>query len=149
MDGFMPMSVQKISEGTVIDHLAAGCGPKVLQLLSSAYPISKMAAVIVNAPSKRMGRKDIVKIEGVFLDEKTASRIALISPNATLNIIRGSKVAQKRAVVPPKSVAGILKCPNPKCITNLERAPTTFVSSGRNSFRCRHCERLFSPDELV
>lgn len=145
----VPMNVQKIQNGTVIDHLAAGTGNKVLALLSHSYPISKVAALILNAPSKKLGRKDIVKIEGVFLDEKTTDRIALLSPSATINIIRNGTVAEKRDVEMPPSVPGVLACPNPKCITNLERVQTTFLEAGKSHMRCRHCERLFSSDELV
>ncbi len=145
----MPLSVQKIVEGTVIDHIAAGAGSRVLQILSASYPINGMAALIINAPSKQLGRKDIVKIEGVFIDEKTANRIALVAPNATLNIIRGSKAVEKHHVEMPLSLSGVLHCPNPKCITNFERSSTSFVKSCAGKLRCRHCERLFSPDELV
>jgi len=145
----MPLTVQKIEEGTVIDHIKAGAGSRVLALLSSSYPLSKMAALIMNAPSKKFGRKDIVKIEGVLLDEKTVNRVALIAPDATLNIIKGGKVAEKHHVKMPASLSGVLKCPNPKCITNIERVPTTFVSDGAGWMRCRHCERLFASEELA
>ena len=144
----MPLAVQKIEEGTVIDHIEAGAGGRVLQILSSHYPISKMAALIMNAPSKKFGRKDIVKIEGVLLEEKVANRISLVAPNATMNIIRGGRVVDKHHVVIPKSFSGIARCPNPKCITNFERAETVFQSFGK-SLRCRHCERLFKPEELA
>ena len=143
------MNVQKIEEGTVIDHIKAGAGTRVLSILSNAYPLSKMVALIINAPSKQLGRKDIVKLEGVFLDEKTANRVALIAPSATINIIRGSRVTGKHSVEMPKALSNVLKCPNPKCITNLERAPTTFVRMDDAHLRCRHCERLFAPEELA
>jgi aspartate carbamoyltransferase regulatory subunit len=146
----MPLAVQKIKNGTVVDHISAGAGSRVLQLLSSHYPISKMAALIMNAPSRKYGLKDIVKIEGVFLDEKAVNRIALLAPNATLNIIRGGKLVDKHHVKAPPAITGIIKCPNPKCITNTERAETAFLQSkGGETLRCRHCERLFKPDELA
>jgi len=144
----MPLVVEKINEGTVIDHISAGAGSKVLQILSAQYPISGTAALIINAPSKRLGRKDIVKIEGVFIDEKTANRISLIAPKATMNIIRGGKVSDKHSVEMPKVLLGLLKCPNPKCITNIERAETSFTPDGKK-LRCRHCERAFKPDEFA
>ena len=144
----MPLEVQKINQGTVIDHITAGAGSRVLQILSSSYPINGMAALIINAPSKKFGRKDIVKIEGVFIDEKIANRIALIAPEATMNIIKGGKVVDKHHVEMPKSLSSLVKCPNPKCITNFERAPTTFIHEGKY-LRCRHCERVFKPDELA
>lgn len=145
----MPLAVQKIENGTVIDHIPAGAGNRVLALLSSHYPISKMAALIMNAPSKKYGTKDIVKIEGVFLDEKTANRIALISPNATLNIIKSGKLSDKHHVEMPSAIAGIAACPNPKCISNTERSGTIFVRAKGALLRCSHCERLFKPEELA
>jgi aspartate carbamoyltransferase regulatory subunit len=144
----MPLEVQRINEGTVIDHITAGAGGRVLQILSSSYPLKGMAALIINAPSKKFGRKDIVKIEGVFIDEKIANRIALIAPEASMNIIKGGKVVDKHRVEMPKSLSALVKCPNPKCITNFERAPTTFIHEGKY-LRCRHCERVFKPDELA
>ena len=144
----MPLEVQKINQGTVIDHVTAGAGSRVLQILSSSYPLKGMAALIINAPSKKFGRKDIVKIEGVFIDEKIANRIALIAPEATMNIIKGGKVVDKHHVEMPKSLSSLVKCPNPKCITTFERAPTTFIHEGKY-LRCRHCERVFKPDELA
>jgi len=145
----MPLTVQKIENGTVIDHIAYGAGSQVLQVLSSHYPISKMGALILNAPSKKFGRKDIVKIEGVFLEEMVANRISLIAPDATMNIIKGGKVVDKYHVELPSSIVGVVKCPNPKCITNLERAQTTFSQVKGGHLRCRHCERLFRPLELA
>ena len=144
----MPLSVQKINEGTVIDHIAAGAGDRVLQILSSSYPLKGMAALIINAPSKKFGRKDIVKIEGVFIEEKIANRIALIAPEATMNIIKGGRVVDKHHVEMPRSLSGLVKCPNPKCITNFERVETTFIHEGK-FLRCRHCERAFAPGELA
>lgn len=142
------MIVEKINDGTVIDHITAGAGRDVLQILSAQFPISGNAALIINAHSKRLGRKDIVKMEGVFIDEKTANRISIIAPKATMNIIRGGKVVDKHSVEMPKVLVGLLRCPNPKCITNLERAETTFLPEG-SRLRCRHCERTFRADEFA
>ncbi|MEM4348424.1 MAG: aspartate carbamoyltransferase regulatory subunit [Candidatus Anstonellaceae archaeon] len=143
----MPLIVKKIEEGTVMDHIAAGMGMKVLQIISEKYPIQKAAALIINVPSRKLGRKDIVKLEGVFVDEKTANRISLIAPSATMNIIKGGKVVDKHKVVLPQVLSGLLSCPNPKCITSHEPAKTTFSVEG-TKLRCRHCERLFSPEEF-
>ncbi|MCX8197747.1 MAG: aspartate carbamoyltransferase regulatory subunit [Candidatus Micrarchaeota archaeon] len=145
----MPLTVQKIEEGTVIDHITAGAGTKVLQMLSSSYPISKMCALIINAPSRKLGKKDIVKIEGVFLEEKTVNKISLVAPQATVNIIRQGKVSGKQKVSLPPVLSGVVKCPNPKCITNLERAETCFLQMQDGQLRCKHCERVFKPSELA
>ncbi|MEM4554327.1 MAG: aspartate carbamoyltransferase regulatory subunit [Candidatus Anstonellaceae archaeon] len=144
----MPLVVKKIEEGTVMDHIAAGMGMKVLQIISQKYPIQNAAALIINVPSKKLGRKDIVKLEGVFVDEKTANRISLIAPDATMNIIKDGKVVDKHKVALPRMLSGLLCCPNPKCITNHEHIETTFSVEGKK-LRCRHCERLFSPEEFA
>ncbi len=144
----MPLVVEKIKEGTVVDHISAGAGGRVLQILSAQYPISGAAALIINAHSKRLGRKDIVKMEGIFVDEKTANRIAIIAPDATMNIIKGGKVAGKHKVVLPKRICGLLRCPNPNCITNSDLAETSF-SPENGKLRCHHCERVFHPGEFV
>ncbi|MEM4633838.1 MAG: aspartate carbamoyltransferase regulatory subunit [Candidatus Anstonellaceae archaeon] len=145
----MPLTVQKIEEGTVIDHINAGAGPKVLEMLSSSYPLSKMCALIINAPSKKFGRKDIVKIEGVFLEEKIVNKISLIAPYATVNIIKKGRVFEKQKVGMPSMLCGVVKCPNPKCITNLEHAQTCFMKAFAGTLRCKHCERVFNPAELL
>ena len=147
----MPLAVQKIEDGTVIDHISAGAGSRVMHLLSSHYPLSGVAALIMNAPSRKYGRKDIVKLEGVFLDEKTVNVITLLAPNATLNIIKGGKLVDKHHVEMPLAISGIIRCPNPKCITNAERSETSFSKwkGGDGLLRCRHCERIFRPEELA
>ena len=144
----MPLMVEKIKGGTVIDHIAAGEGSRVLKMLSAHYPIGGAAALILNVHSKKLGRKDIVKLEGIFIDEKIANRISLIAPNATMNIIRGGKVVDKHKVKVPRVLSGLLACPNPKCITNSERAETSFSAEGQR-FRCHHCERAFSAAEFA
>lgn len=144
-----PLLVEKISDGTVIDRIDAGKGWRVLAMLglTSGAPQGRIA-LVVNVPSRQMGRKDILKIEGIYVDPKMANKIALISPHARLNIIMGSKVAKKLDVSLPDMVRGIGKCPNPKCITNSEMAETGFARRNGH-LRCRFCERLFNAEELV
>jgi len=142
------LTVEEIDKGTVIDHIPSGKGLKVLELLKLAHEsFEGRVALVMNVPSKKLGRKDIVKVEGTFIDEKDASRIALVAPEATINIIKGGKVAEKNTVRFPKELTGIIKCPNPKCITNHERALTHFHAH-KNGIRCMHCERLYTPEEL-
>lgn len=148
MVDIMPLVVEKIREGTVIDHIPAGAGSRVLQVLSAHYPAGGTAALIMSAPSRRLGRKDIVKMEGIFVEERIADRISLIAPGATMNIIRGGRVAGKRKVAVPRVLSGMLRCPNPRCITNSEGAETSFAAEG-SKFRCRHCERAFSAGEFA
>lgn len=142
------LAVQKIEDGTVIDHLPAGSGSRILQILSSSHPAIGMVALIMNAPSKKYGRKDIIKLEGVFLEGSEVDKISLLAPKATLNIIRKGVIAKKQPLKMPKLLYGIASCPNPKCITNFEQAKTEFRLE-KSSLRCKHCERLFKPQELV
>ena len=142
------LTVEQIDQGTVIDHIPQGKGLTVLSILNIDSEFKGRVALVMNVPSKRMGKKDIVKAEGTFIDEKLANKVALIAPRATLNLIKGGKVIEKRTVELPKEVAGVFACPNPKCVTNHEAVETHFIASKRG-LCCRHCERCFSASELA
>ncbi|MBM3228961.1 aspartate carbamoyltransferase regulatory subunit [Candidatus Parvarchaeota archaeon] len=144
----MPLSVEKIENGTVIDHITAGCGPRVLEILGIKDGFAGKVALIMNVPSKKLGKKDIVKIEGKPIDEKTADRIALLCPQATLNIVKNSELSEKRTVRLPRAMQGVLKCPNPRCVTNFEKIATIF-STEKDGIRCGFCERVFGAQELA
>lgn len=141
------ITVEKITNGTVIDHIAAGMGKKVLSLLGIDESYPHRVALMINVPSKKMGKKDIVKIEGIFVDSEKANFIALVAPHATINIIRGEKVEKKFEAELPEKL-GIGKCPNPNCITNSEHGYEEFVKEGE-LYRCAYCERLFKSSELA
>lgn len=141
------IKVEKITNGTVIDHIAAGNGKKVLSLLGIEENYPHRVALMINVPSRKTGKKDIVKIEGIFVNEETANLIALVSPHATINIIKNEKVGRKfNAELPDKLTIG--KCPNPNCITNSEHGYEEFGKEGE-AYRCSYCERLFKSSELV
>ncbi|MFA6035514.1 MAG: aspartate carbamoyltransferase regulatory subunit [Candidatus Micrarchaeia archaeon] len=144
------LTVEQIESGTVIDHIPAGKGLLVLKILGilENNGLKERVAVVINVPSKRMGRKDIVKVEGMFLDEKKVDRVALIAPSATLNIIKGGKVSEKGKVELPSEIVGVFACPNPQCITNQEAAETRFNKT-KKGICCHHCERCFSSEELA
>ena len=141
------MIVEKISNGTVIDHITAGMGRRVLSLLGIDETYPHRVALMINVPSKKTGRKDIVKIEGICVDSAKANIIALVAPNATINIIKNENVERKfNAELPQKLSVG--KCPNPNCITNSEKGYEDFSLEGSH-YRCNYCERLFKSIELV
>lgn len=142
------LTVEPIEEGTVIDHIEGGKGRKVLELLGVGPDFSEKVALVMNVPSKKLGKKDIVKIAGVSVSAQQANLIALVSPHATINIIKGSTVAQKYAVRLPPILEGVGVCPNPNCITTVENAVQRFRQEG-NLYRCHYCERLFRTHELV
>ena len=141
------ITVEKISNGTVIDHIAAGMGRKVLSLLGIGESYPHRVALMINVASKKMGKKDIVKIEGISVDEQKADIIALVAPHATVNIIRDEKVERKFNAELPEMLS-IGKCPNPNCITNAELGHEEFSREG-GLYRCAYCERLFRSSELV
>lgn len=147
----MPLSVEKIEDGSVIDHITAGHGLRVLAILKIDDKYVGRVALVMNVPSKTMGRKDIVKIEGKIIDEKTADKIAVIAPQATLNIIKKGELASKNQVEMPSKLVGVFKCPNPKCVTTTERVETDFEVEKKSEnprMRCAYCERTFTPEEL-
>ena len=136
------LTISKIKEGTVIDHIASGKGLLIPHILGMDLNSREVFTVLVNAHSKLMGKKDIVKIQNKELEEKEVNVVALIAPKATINIIRNYNVAGKRKVVLPKQIEGLLKCPNGFCITNNDQeAHTNFnlVSASPLSLECAYC----------
>lgn len=143
----MPLLVEKITNGTVIDRIEPGRGIRVMQALGLDAHSGRIA-LVVNVPSHHMGHKDILKVEGVFLDPKALNKLALISPRVRINLIIDSKVSKKQDVSLPDVVVGVAKCPNPKCITNSVKVETSFKRAGAQ-LRCFFCERLFDASELI
>jgi len=142
------LKVDVIEKGTVVDHIKAGKGAKVLGILGVGEGYPERVALVMNVPSKKQGKKDIVKIEGKFVSEDVANMIALISPGATINIVEDSKVSKKYVVALPETLKGLGNCPNPNCITKKENARQMF-SKDEHGYRCHYCERLSSAEELV
>lgn len=142
------LKVDAIKNGTVIDHIPAGNALKVFDILNPQ--IQYVATIGMNLTSKALGKKDLIKIEGIELSAKEVNRIALAAPDATLTIIRNYEVHQKEMVQIPKMITAAVTCPNMKCITNYENIETSFSRerSGPASLRCKYCERLFSVSEF-
>ncbi|NYZ77039.1 aspartate carbamoyltransferase regulatory subunit [Candidatus Micrarchaeota archaeon] len=143
------LTVDVIEMGTVVDHIQAGMGAKVLKILGIDESYPNRVALVMNVPSKRMGKKDIVKIEGKIISEGSVNTIALISPGASINIIKNSKVEKKFEVQLPDKLSGIGKCPNPNCMTNSESDVSKAFTKEDSGYRCHFCERLFRAEELV
>lgn len=142
------LKVDVIENGTVIDHIKAGKGEKVLEIMGIGEDYPYKVAVLMHVPSKRTGSKDIVKIAEKAVSENTGNLIALISPKATINIIKDGKVEKKYTVELPEKLEGAGTCPNPNCITKTEETKQMFRKEGEK-YRCHYCERLFAPEELV
>jgi len=138
------LKVTPIRNGTVIDHIPSGVALKVLKVLGIYGEGTSTVSVLMHVPSKKRGAKDIVKIEDRELLPKELNKIALIAPEATINIIRNYNVAEKHTVALPERVVGILKCENPNCISNA-REPIESVFLVRSQVplrvRCQYCDR--------
>jgi len=146
------LKVEMITDGTVIDHIKAGKGKRVLDLLSIDDKYPHLVALVMNVTSRKTGKKDIVKIAGIYVKDELANKVALVSPKATINIIKNSKVEKKHKVELPDKLEGITKCPNPNCVTNFEGkgdCTTKFDKIGDQDYKCYHCERVFAAEELV
>ncbi len=138
------LKVTPIRNGTVIDHIRSGLAMKVLKILNIGEDISSTVSVVMHVPSKHLSWKDIVKVEDRELSPREVDKIALIAPEATINIIRNYSVAEKYKVHIPEVVRGILRCANPNCITNTrEPVETEFHVKGKSPLRlvCRYCSR--------
>jgi len=142
--------VRKIENGSVIDHIAAGKGLKVINILNLTP--EETSVLLMNVPSKKLGRKDIVKVENRRLTSNEVNKISVIAPSATLNIIENGEVKDKRKVVLPNALENIIKCPNTNCITNSnEPMKTKFIVENREpvKIRCFYCEKVFNSEEFM
>jgi len=144
------LKVKPIKNGTVIDHITANKALNVLKILGLPNKDTSVT-IAMNVKSSQMFAKDIVKIEGRELKSGEVDKIALIAPYATINIIRNYEIVNKGKVKLSNSVKGILKCPNPNCITNTsEPVQTKFQVIDKNPLilRCYFCERIVNNEDL-
>lgn len=144
------MQVAALENGTAIDHIP----PDRLFKVASLLGLEKMNNTITignNFKSNKMGSKGVIKISDKFFEEDVINRIALIAPNVILNIIRDFEVVEKKTVVLPNQIVGLVKCNNPKCITNNELMPTHFdvIDREKGTLRCRYCERKINKEDIV
>lgn len=137
------LQVSAIKDGTVIDHIPAKDLFDVLTILNFHHMENPMTFGS-NLESKKLGKKAIIKISGKFFKDEEINKIALLAPHAKLNIIRDYKVSEKKEVVVPDKIKGIVKCVNPKCITNNENVTPTFtiVDKIKVALKCDYCERI-------
>ncbi len=143
------LSVSAIENGTVIDHIPANNLFKVIQILG-LDKIDTQTTFGTNLGSNKLGKKAIVKLADVFFEDDDINRIALVAPQAKLNIIRDYEVVEKSVVEVPDEIIGIAKCVNPKCITNFEKVKTKFrvVSKDNVSLKCHYCEKITDQEHL-
>ena len=140
------MKLPLIENGSVIDHIDCGMAIKVLRILKLTTDVPEQTVtVLIKAASKKQKWKDIVKVEGKELKQREVNQIALVAPQATINIIRNHVVVKKIKPELPDEVKGIVKCTNPSCISNLsEPIEPSFKVECRDpvKLRCHYCDRI-------
>ena len=139
------LNVGKIEEGFVLDHIQAGKSMSIYEHLG----LDKMdctVAIIKNARSKIMGKKDILKVE-CDIDTLDLNVLAFIDHNITINVIKAGEIIEKRSLKLPKEVKNVITCRNPRCITSIEQElPHIFflADEEKEIYRCKYCEEKFS-----
>lgn len=141
--------VFRIQNGIVIDHVPHWSAFKVLEILGLRGTDS-LVTVGFGMASDKMGRKDLVKVENRELTAKDINKIALVAPNASINVIHDSVIVEKFKVRLPKQIEGLVKCCNPGCITHSEPAPPRYKTLAREplGLRCHYCLHVTTTDNL-
>jgi len=145
------LRVSKIKDGTVIDHIIAGHALEVLKILAITDNVKGIVTVGMNVPSKTLGLKDMVKIEGRELESEEVDKIALLAPQASINIIRNYKVVDKQLVRLPEVIRETVKCANPACISNSnEPVKSTFYVDNEEPLRlrCHYCGYIMEKQDI-
>jgi len=140
--------VSPIENGTVIDHLPPGKAIKIAEVLGLMH--DSVVIIGQNLKSTKYGKKDLIKVENRFMTESECSKIALIAPNATVNIIRDFAISEKRMVEVPDTVEGVALCANANCITNREKVPARLHAITKTPLLlvCHYCGFEVKGDEL-
>ena len=136
------MLVAAIKNGTVIDHIPTEKTYQVVSLLQLEQ-LTTPVTIGYNYHSKKLGRKGIIKAEDKYFTDEEISRLSVVAPNIVLNIIEDYEVVEKKTVITPDNIKGIVKCNNPKCITNNEPMDTLFhvVDKENGILKCHYCEK--------
>ena len=140
------LNISGLSEGIVLDHIKAGKSLDIYYQLG-LNKLDSQIAIIKNAHSQKMGRKDIIKVEGDVLDRIDLDVLGYIDHSITVNIIRDSKLVEKRVLRLPKQITNVIHCKNPRCITSIEQElPHIFYLSDpeREIYRCRYCDERYT-----
>lgn len=143
------LMVSAIKDGTVIDHIPAKSLFKVISILG-LNKIENQITFGFNLESKKLGKKAIIKIADLFFPEEDINKIALVAPEAKLNIIRDYAVVEKKVVQVPDEINGIVKCFNPQCITNHEKITTRFTVIRKRdvALKCHYCEKITDQEHI-
>jgi aspartate carbamoyltransferase regulatory subunit len=144
------LQVAALENGTAIDHIP----PEQLFKVVSLLELDRMDNCITlgnNLRSKKMGYKGMIKIDGKFFVEEEINRIALVAPNVVLNVIRDYEVVEKYHISLPKMLTDIVKCNNPKCISNNEPMLSRFevIDAEKVTIKCHYCERKINQEDIL
>lgn len=134
------MIIGKIENGIVLDHIRAGQGMRLYDILNLDR-LDCEVALIQNAPSDKMGRKDILKIDSLF--DLNIDAVGFVDPGITVNVIKEGRLAKRSHLELPERVVDVIRCKNPRCITTIEQElPQVFELTDRENriYRCRYCE---------
>ena len=139
------LNVGKLENGFVIDHIKAGRSMDIYKYLG-LEKLDCCVAIIKNARSNKMGKKDIIKIDG-GLDLVDLDILGFVDDNITINIIKDGVIAEKKSLSLPKTVTNVIKCKNPRCITSIEQGlDQIFVLADKEKevYRCKYCEEKYT-----
>lgn len=142
------LQITSIKNGFMLDHIKAGMGVKIFRYLN-LDKLGHQVALIINAESKKMGKKDIIKIENIEKINYTV--LGLLSPGITINEVRNEVIVSKIKPELPEQIQDILICENPNCITSQEKyIPHNFtlVDREKGSYKCEYCEQILNPSEV-
>ena len=138
------LNISGIENGVVLDHIPAGMSMEIYRYLK-LDKLDCQVAIIKNATSQKMGKKDILKVSG-SVDQIDLDILGFLNHSITVNIIKDNKVAEKRELVLPKKLTNVIKCKNPRCITSIEQElPHVFVLTDEETatYRCKYCEEKY------
>lgn len=138
------LNISGIENGVVLDHIPAGMSMEIYRYLK-LDKLDCQVAIIKNATSQKMGKKDILKVSG-SVDQIDLDILGFLNHSITVNIIKDNKVSEKRELVLPRKLTNVIKCKNPRCITSIEQElPHVFVLTDEETatYRCKYCEEKY------
>ena len=138
------LNISGIENGVVLDHIPAGMSMEIYRYLK-LDKLDCQVAIIKNATSQKMGKKDILKVSG-SVDQIDLDILGFLNHSITVNIIKDNKVSEKRELVLPRKLTNVIKCKNPRCITSIEQGlDQVFVLSDEEKeiYRCKYCEERY------
>lgn len=144
------LNIGKIEEGFVLDHIQAGKSMQIYRHLG-LDKLDSTVAIIKNAKSKAMGKKDILKVE-CDIDTLDLDVLAFIDHNITVNVIKAGEIIEKRSLVLPREIKDVIRCHNPRCISSIEQElPQIFYLSDEKKeiYRCKYCDEKYSETDLT